>query len=114
MTRVHGWLGQRQSWRLALLTFSIFVVVPGIGLAQRSSRLADAEAAYAQIDFENTLRLTQNAIEHGDLSTRELARAYELIRHLLRGNWRSGTFTTSFYEDARTRPRVSTRPDAVT
>jgi len=52
-------------------------LAPRQALAQGA--LAEAEAAYAQIDFENALARAQEAVESGRLSSTALARAYELI-----------------------------------
>ena len=47
--------------------------------AAAQDALADAEAAYLDVDFERTLSEAQGAIESGELGPTELARAYELL-----------------------------------
>jgi len=47
--------------------------------AEAQTPLQQAEAAYVDVDFETTLSASQTAIDSGDLSPGELARAYELL-----------------------------------
>lgn len=49
------------------------------GRAEAQSPLQQAEAAYVDVDFEATLSASQSAIDSGELSPSELARAYELL-----------------------------------
>ncbi len=51
----------------------------GLVPAVSSAQLQEAEAAYVEVDFETTLRAAQTAIDSGELSPTELARAYELL-----------------------------------
>lgn len=56
---------------------ALFALAPSIAAAQ--SPLQQAEAAYVEVDFETTLTASQSAIDSGELSPTELARAYELL-----------------------------------
>ncbi len=47
--------------------------------AEAQTPLQQAEAAYVDVDFETTLSASQSAIDSGELSPGELARAYELL-----------------------------------
>jgi hypothetical protein len=68
--------------RIALVLPAL-ACVASFGLATRAAAqttpLQEAEAAYVDVDFETTLSASQTAIDSGELSPGELARAYELL-----------------------------------
>ncbi len=47
--------------------------------AAAQSALAEAEEAYLEVDFDRTLSAAQSAMDSGELTPTELARAYELL-----------------------------------
>lgn len=66
----------------ALLSLSVVLLVASPAAAQprrATSPLDQAEAAYADVDFETTLSAAQSAIDSGALDPAQLARAYELL-----------------------------------
>jgi hypothetical protein len=67
--------------KLALPTAALFSVAALLGPVAASAQrpLEQAEAAYVEVDFETTLTASQTAIDSGELSPTELARAYELL-----------------------------------
>lgn len=63
----------------SLFLFASTLLAMGLVPAVSSAQLQEAEAAYVEVDFETTLRAAQTAIDSGELSPSELARAYELL-----------------------------------
>lgn len=69
---------QRFNW-LGHLLVIVVVMLPGVCLAQGSDPLAEAEAAYAEINFEKTLQLADEAVKRGGLDRTALARALKMV-----------------------------------
>lgn len=67
--------------RLVLVTLVLSLVTATASAQPRraASPLSQAEAAYADVDFETTLSAAQSAIDSGELDPDQLARAYELL-----------------------------------
>lgn len=63
----------------ALALASSTLMTPRVARAQQSDPLAEADAAYAQVDFELARTKAQQAIDRGGYSRAQLARAYFLL-----------------------------------
>ena len=68
-----------RAWRQVFAVLFAAGVLGASDLAQAQSEIEQAEEAYAQIDFEQTIAHANAAIEEGDRSPAEMKRLYELL-----------------------------------
>ena len=65
--------------RVLVLTVLLAALLSNSSLAVAQSALAEAEAAYQEIDYERTQERASAALRDGGLSKRQLVRTYELL-----------------------------------